>query len=513
MAVQSSAGSRRPNILLVTIEHLPARALGCYGNPVVQTPHLDRLAAEGTLFRHATVASPLCVPSRAALFTGRYPSLNGCRDNTALLPAHEMHLPGLLSTAGYVCGLFGKNHCFPDPASAGFAEYVGEDRLRAQQRAAWGRPWPEPPIPIDSAVLAAQPRRFKWGEHPLPIWSGGRYPAHEAEAPPRANVDNALSFMRRHQGEPTFTWLSFYDPHPPFRPPAPYDTLYPIESMPLPPSLETREAVRERESGGSRAELETKPAVQQVYYHGAWHHLMGDDQKRMAASLYYGTLTYIDVCLGTLFDALRDDGALDETVVVVHGDHGEFLGEHGLSRKCAAFYDCLVQSPLVLRGVPELPTGARSDLQVELVDLFPTLLQVAGVAAPPRINGRSILEALAGRVPARDSTYAEVGSRQALPPGEPRAALRDALAGVSYDRPLQELPLVESGTFFLSRGRMIRTPDWKYCHYVDDTPELYDLAADPWELHSLAGRPEYGQQEEELRRRLLERTIEAGDPR
>jgi arylsulfatase A-like enzyme len=240
---------------------------------------------------------------------------------------------------------------------------------------------------------------------------------------------------------------------------------------------------------------------------------MDEAQRRMAASLYYQALRYVDDCLGVLLDALRQDGQLDETLVVVHGDHGEFLGEHGLSRKMAAFYDCLVQSPLLVRGLPGLKAGSRSDLQVELVDLFPTLLEVAGVSIPPRINGRSLLAVLDGREPARDATYCEVGSRQPRPAGGPRAALRDALAGRSYNRPLQDLPLVESGTFFLSQGRMIRTPDWKYAHYVDDTPELYDLRNDPGELRNLAGSVDHRAVEEDLRRRLLELTIQAGDPR
>lgn len=495
----ASPAGRRPDILLVTIEHLSIRGLGCYGNLLVQTPHLDRLAAEGVLFEHATVASPLCVPSRTSLFTGRYPSTTGCRDNTLLLPAHEVHLPGLLREAGYVCGLFGKNHCFSDPAAAGFAAAVEEGPLRARQRAAWGRSWPAPPVPIDPAVLAAQPRRFRWSEHPLPLWSGGRYPAGADEAPPRANVDQALTFLDRHRDAPTFTWLSFSDPHPPFRPPAPYDTMYRLEEIPLPPRR--------------RDELASKPAVQQVYYYGGWHYLMDDTQLRMASALYYGALTYIDHCLGILFDALRAQGRLDKMVVLVFGDHGEFLGEHGLSRKCAAFYDCLVQVPLLGRGLPGAPPGTRSDLLAELVDLFPTLLGLAGLPVPPHVHGRSVPGMLAGRVPRRTSTYCEVGSRQPLPPGGPRAALADALAAVSYDRPLEELPLVESGTFFLSRGRMLRTPEWKYAHYVDDTGELYDLRADPWERENLAGRPEYQDVEERLRRLLLERTIAAGDPR
>jgi arylsulfatase A-like enzyme len=432
------------------------------------------------------------------MFTGRYPSLTGGRDNTARLPAPERHLPGLLSEAGYACGLFGKNHCFADPGAAGFVEVHAEDEVRSRLRAAWGKPYPPPPVPLDPALLAAQPRRFRWGEHPLPIWSGGPHPSRAEDAPARSNVDATLSFLQRHRDRPTFSWLSFFDPHPPFRPPAPFDTRFDPAAMPLPP----------RRAG----ELERKPAVQQVYYHGGWHHLMDEAQTRMAAALYYGALAYVDDCLGLVFDALREAGRLDDTIVVVHADHGEFLGEHGLSRKCAAFYDCLVQVPLIVHGVPELGAG-WSEAPVELVDLFPTLLQAAGVEAPAHISGRNLIDVEAGRIPAREDSYAEVGSLQPLPAGGPRAALRDALEGLSYDAPLTALPLVESGTFFLSRGRMIRTPEWKYAHYVDDVAELYDLRADPWELENLAGRPEHREQEESLRVRLLERSIEAGDPR
>ena len=120
---------------------------------------------------------------------------------------------------------------------------------------------------------------------------------------------------------------------------------------------------------------------------------------------------------------------------------------------------------------------------------------------------------LRGETPPRQSTYAEVGSNQPLPPGGPRAELDLLLAGVSREGDISKLPLVESGTFFLSRGRMIRNGRWKYAHYVEDRPELYDLDTDPWELSNLAGSMQHRTEEEELRRQLLERVIEAGDPR
>ena len=489
-----------PNIILITIEHLSVRGLGCYGNTIARTPHLDELAAAGTRFEHCTVPSPLCVPSRVSFFTGRYPSITGCRDNTLLMPEKETgHLPGLLKEAGYVCGLFGKDHCFPDAKAAGFQEVHNETGVRLALREEFGRPWPEPPKAIDPNVLAAQVRRFRWGEYPRPIWYGGSYPVEAARTPARLNADRALDFLKRHRAEPTFTWLSFSDPHPPYRSPEPYCSMYRPEDMPLP----------ERPP----QELQSKPFVQQVYYHGGWMRLMDDEQLRQALAFYYGSLSFVDACVGVLIEGLKREGIWDDTVIIATGDHGDYLGEHGLIRKTANFYDCLVQVPLIARGLPGTAPGQTSFLQTEQIDLYPALLQAAGIGIPAGVQGRSITDVLAGRLPARESTYAEVGSRQPRPPGGAKAELDALKAGINREEALEALPLVESGTFFLSSGRMIRTDSWKYAHYVDDRPELYDLDMDPLELQNLAGREEYREKEEELRRALLERTIEAGDPR
>ena len=494
------AGAPARTLVVITIEHLPARALGCYGNTTARTPHLDALARHGARFEYCTVASPLCVPSRVAFFTGRYSSNTGCRDNTRLLPdSEEHHLPGLLRDAGYRCGLFGKNHCFPDPRAAGFSDVMDEFDARRAQRQAYGAELPGPANPIDPDLLAQQTRRFRWGEHPRPIWYGGTYPFAAAESPARQNVNNALRFLETCDDEPVFLWVSFSDPHPPYRAPHQYDVLFDADQMELP--------VRPDD------ELANKPYVQQVYYHGGWLQLMDDAQLRQTTAYYHGMVSYVDDCLGHLFDGMRDFGRWDDATIFATGDHGEYLGEHGLIRKSAAFYDCLVQVPLIVHGLPGADEGEVLPLLIEQTDVYPTILQRAGIAAPSGIQGRSISDVLTGSASARESTYAEVGSSQPLPPGGSKAELGALLAGVSRDEPLENLPLVESGTFFLSRGRMIRTQDWKYAHYVGDKPELYDLRSDPGELHNLAGMPEHREKEEELRRRLLERAITAADPR
>ncbi len=492
--------TRPPDMIVITIEHLPTRSLHCYGNPVIRTPALDHLAENGLRFQNCTVASPLCVPSRVAFFTSRYPSVTGIRDNTLLMPGHEKrHLPAILASSGYACGLFGKNHCFPDPRQAGFVEVHDEHEVRKVHAKRLGGVWPDPPRTIDEATLARQTRRFRWGEHPRPIWYGGLYPFPAAEGPARSNVDSALRFLEAHRDQPAFAWVSFSDPHPPYRCPQPYFAQYRPEELALPPRV--------------AGELETKTFAQQVYYHGAWHHLMDEAQLRQAMGLYYGMLTYVDDCLGALFDGLKRTGRWENTVIVATGDHGEYMGEHGLVRKSAAFYDCLVQVPLIIRGLPGIPPGGEPPVQLEQIDIFPTLLEVAGVAAPAGIQGRSLMPALRGEACGRECTYAEVGSSEPLPAGGPRAELAALKAGANREEDLSELPLVESGSFYLSRGRMIRSGRWKYAHYSDDRPELYDLSADPWELRNLAGSAGYKTEEEALRRQLLERTIEAGDPR
>ena len=488
------------NIVVITIEHLAARALGCYGNPVKATPHLDRFASEAVRFENCTVPSPLCVASRVAFFTGRYPSVTGSRDNTLLMQEKEgFHLPRLLKDAGVGCGLFGKNHCFPDAEAAGFEACIEESPLRQKQRAAYGKPFPGPAIPIDPSVFESQTRRFRWGDHPNPIWYGGTYPFDPAESPARANVNHALDYLERKGDEPSFVWLSFSDVHPPYRAPEPFATMYRPEDMPLPHRPE--------------GELDSKPFVQQVYYHGGWLHLMDDAQLRQTMAYYYGMLRHLDDCLGKFFDGLKAIGRWDDTIIVATGDHGEYLGEHGLIRKTAAFYDCIVQVPLIVRGLEHARDGATNALQIEQIDLMPTLLQSSGISIPPGVQGRSVTDMMSGMAPERDCTYAEVGSRQPLPEGGPEAELDALKAGTSRTEPVPELPLVESGTFFLSRGRMVRNQNWKYAHYVNDRSELYDLQNDPGELVNLAGNPDYRDREEAMRRRLLERTIEAGDPR
>ena len=312
-------------------------------------------------------------------------------------------------------------------------------------------------------------------------------------------MNQALDYLERKGDEPSFVWLSFSDVHPPYRAPEPFATMYRPEDMLLPHRPE--------------GELDSKPFVQQVYYHGGWLHLMDDEQLRQTMAYYYGMLRHLDECLGKFFDGLKALGRWDDTIIVATGDHGEYLGEHGLIRKTAAFYDCIVQVPLIVRGLEHARDGATNALQIEQIDLMPTLLQSSGISIPPGVQGRSVTEMMSGMAPERDCTYAEVGSRQPLPEGGPEAELDALKAGISRTEPVPELPLVESGTFFLSRGRMVRNEKWKYAHYVNDRSELYDLQNDPGELVNLAGNPDYRDREEAMRSRLLERTIEAGDPR
>lgn len=463
---------------MITLEHTSVRSLGCYGNEEVKTPAIDRLAADSTVVSNCTVPCPLCVPSRVAFFSGRYPSATGSRQNEVLINPDEVHLVGLLAQAGYRCGLVGKNHCFTDIEKAGFSYHRPENRGRYGRRtaAAAGTELPPPVKPVDPALIAARQQRYNWSEYPRPLWGGGPLPAAPEEASSYMNVQNALAFLREPGDAPKFLWLSFTDPHPPYRCPPPYDRMYDPSALSVPPLP---------------ADESAYPQVLQFYRREGCFDLFDEEQRRQTKAYYYGMLSYVDFCLGLFFDELRRHSLLEQTAILLTGDHGDFMGERGLVRKCGTFYDCLVQVPLILHGWPGIKPG-RVDMPVSSLDCMPALLSLAGIDEPPGIQGRNLIHMLQGKLPARRATYGEIGGF--TPPSE--AAGRG----------------LEGHTFYYGHSRMLRTNRYKYICHLDDEDELYDLAVDPLELENLIHRPELTDVLAELRYQMLLESIKAEDP-
>ncbi|MBI3970476.1 MAG: sulfatase-like hydrolase/transferase, partial [Chloroflexi bacterium] len=327
----------RPNVLLLMADQLRWDAVGAYGNTVVQTPHLDRLAREGVRCARAYATNPFCMPARASVVTGRWPRAHGVWDNRVNLPPETPTLGTIFAAHGYRTGIVGKGHLdthrgWDDPHHAerwhgpyyGFREaqmIVGHNSAGGHYGAWLRREHPDA-IPLmrrDRAV--APPIGGAW-KSALPV---GLHSSTWV-------TDRSIEFIRRHAGKgPFLLWASFPNPHPPFCPPQPYADRYDPAQMPEP--------VRRR------GEMVDKPAFfrnEADACESGWrpygpipgaNEARNPDHDRVRKAYYYGMTTLVDESIGRILAALEDIGQLDNTVIVCVSDHGEMLGDHWLDNK------------------------------------------------------------------------------------------------------------------------------------------------------------------------------------
>jgi choline-sulfatase len=426
--------------MIMSDEHAPQFS-GAYGHPLVQTPHVDRLAAGGVLFEHAYCNSPLCVPSRMSFLTGRYASEIGVWDNASPLASDIPTWPHLLRAAGYDVVLAGKQH------------FVGTDKLhgfRAQLAADLHSEHTHPIFDwADGTPKAANP----WPS----LSQAGPGETREIAADDQAE-SAALAYLRdpdRHR-QPWALNVSFLAPHFPLVVPEPYWNRYPPEAVDLP-------VIPEGHLQGQH------PVYQRM------RRMFGlvefpEELVRRGRAGYYGLITYLDDKIGCLLDALDETGLAENTIVVYVSDHGEMAGEHGMWRK-SNFYEHSVRVPLVMRWPGRLPEGRRVAEVVSLVDVVATLVDAAGASPVGPLSGDSLLPLARGddlATPWKDEAFAEYLAH-----------------GVA--RPMA----------------MLRSGRYKLNYSLDDAPELYDLDEDPGELRDLAADPAYRAALEELRTRLL----------
>lgn len=503
----------RPNILILMTDQQRADSLGCYGNAVCRTPNLDRLAGQGALMRNAFVSNPLCMPNRATLLTGRYPSAHGVRTNGIPLVCEEMTLPRVLADAGYRTASFGKIHLqpfgileckFPDGRvmtsyeSAAFWQASGGG---FDTELFWS-PAERMPLPyygfqeVELSVghgegVTGHYRLWLEEHHPDVVGNlGARNALAEPTGAPQSwksampaechptrwTCDRTIEFLRRRKagGPPFMAVCSIPDPHHPFVPPAPYCFMYDGADTPLP--------------GRRAGDLESKPPHFLEYYRNglktSGSHLnptasIADEQWREVIAHTYGMVTQIDDNLGRVLDCLDETGLAGNTLVVFTTDHGDLLGDHGLLFKGPFHMDGLLRTPLLWRLPGRIPAGARLDGLCGTVDLMDTLLDFAGVEPPPGTQGVSFRGYLEGTA------------------GPPRECL-----------------LIENDEDYLDlKLRTLVTPEWKITVYGGrDYGELYDRRNDPGEFENLWESPAHAEVKRELKERLLHELIRADDP-
>lgn len=377
--------SNRPNVIFILADQMRGDCLGADGNPVIQTPNLDSLAACGTRFRCAYTACPSCTPARASLMTGMdqwHAGILGMGAGQGPIPHDYPHpLAGEMTKAGYQTHLVGKGHFTPQRAKMGF---------ETQELDESGRVF-SPDFKDDYRTWfdAEKRREITPDDHGVDWNSWLARPWHTEEYlhPTAWTMSRAIHFLqRRDKSRPFFLHISFARPHSPYVPPECYFEMYYRRQTPKP-------------HVGDWAAMHDHP--EEAADVNAWRGRMTPYQIHRARSGYYGEISFIDTQLGRLLNWLKryQDEAAENTWLLFTSDHGDMQGDHNLWRKTYA-YEGSARIPFIV--VPPRngakPARKIAEEVVELRDIMPTILSACGITIPPTVNGRSVLPLMEGCV-------------------------------------------------------------------------------------------------------------------
>lgn len=430
------AAATKPNILFIAADDLSC-ALGCYGDPIAQTPHLDRLATTGVTFLNAYNQLPLCNPTRASVMTGLRPDTIKVYD----LDRHfRDEVPDAVTLSqqfmknGWWAGRVGKIYHYNVPAS------IGTDGFDDPPS------WQKTVNPIgrdktdEHLVFNAEPHRkisaaLSW------LAADGK----DEEQTDGMIATEAIKLMEEKKGEPFFVAAGFFRPHTPFVAPKKYFDMYPLEEMRLPfaPS-------DDRDDIPTAAFAHNCPIP---------HYGLDELTCRKAMQAYYACVSFVDAQVGRMLDALDRLDLTDNTIVVFWSDHGYHLGEHNGIWQKRTLFEQGARAPLIIRNPMSRGNGQACRRIVEFIDIYPTLTHLAGIKTPKQIEGRSLVPLLEKPV----SEWNSFAITQVLRPADNRL----------------EAPVM---------GRSIRTERWRYSDWAEGKQgeELYDHLADPLEFNNLA---------------------------
>jgi arylsulfatase A-like enzyme len=429
----------QPNVLLICVDQWRGDALGCESHPVVMTPHLDQLAAEGARFRRAYTATPSCIPARAALYTGLSQTATGRVGYQDGVPwDYPVTVASEFTRQGYQTQAIGKLHVYPERSQIGFQNVILHDGYLHFAR--------RKPRDIGLVDDYLPWLREKTGDPRADYFDNGvncnsqvarPWDKDEALHPSTWIVSEAQDFLRRRDTrKPFFLYLGFHRPHPPYDPPLWAFEQYLDCPMPDPPVGDWAAEVLGPLDDSWRAD----PNVARL----------SPRALQRARAGYFGHMSHIDLLINRFLETLAEYGERQNTVVCFVSDHGELLGDHGAFRKTLP-YEGSARVPLLLSG-PGIPRRTVvEDAVVELRDVMPTLLDAAGLTPPLGLDGRSALALLHGD----------------------RSGWREVLHGehTAFGQSVQ----------WLMDGR------WKYVWWSGSGREqLFDLASDPQELRDLA---------------------------
>lgn len=441
----------KPNVLFLICDDLNCD-LGCYGHPFVKTPNIDRLATRGVRFENTYCQYTLCGPSRASMMCGLYPDQTLVRRNGDHIRDHVPNvqtMSQMFRNAGYIATRIGKIFHYGVPAQ------IGTDGI--DDPASWDRTINPRGRDKDEEDLIFSVKPGEYGGYMS--WLAAEGVDEEQTDGIAATTAAQLIEEYVKQDRRFFLAVGLFRPHTPYVAPRKYFDLYPVESIQVPHVTD--------------GYLETlPPPAQESLTKKPEHYHISEELARQAIQAYHASITFADAQIGRILDALERSGAADNTIVVFTSDHGYHMGEHGHWLKTTLFENA-ARIPLIIAGPGVTAAGQSTTSFAELVDLYPTLGDLAGVSPPSYLSGVSLAPIL------KD------------PSAQPRTSAMTQLKDCNHT---------------------IRTADFRYTEWGDggrDGVELYDRRSDPEEMVNLASHPDYAATATRLAK-LLHARIEAG---
>ena len=454
----------KPNILFIIVDDLTVTALSAYENPASKTPNIDKLASEGIKYTRAYSQFPVCGPSRASLLSGYYPHATETfgyvsgRENIG--PDRKMW-PQLFKENGYYTARVSKIFHMGVPGDIEKGSNGTDDE--ASWTARYNSQGPEWTAEGEAELVQGNPFGTK------PRQGGNVMTIVKAEGDDMVHSDGktaqkASELIREHKDKPFFLAVGFVRPHVPFVAPKKYFEPYPYQQVVLPPKVER--------------DWDDIP-VRGINYVTSLNGQMSEEQEKKAVAAYYASVAYMDAQVGKVLKTLEEEGLEDNTIVIFTSDHGFHLGEHRFWMK-VSLHEESVRVPLIIK-VP----GKQSQVChsfVELLDLYPTIAELAGLEAPEYLQGKSLVKTL----------------------DDPQHRVRDMAFSVAVRSNRHDF--------------LLRDEKWAYIQYDEDAGsgmELYDMEYDQKQFNNLAHHPQYQDVvsyfQDELRKKLREvRTNDLG---
>jgi len=401
---------KKPNILLITSDQQHWNTIGAF-NPEISTPNMDRLVKEGTTFSRAYCPNPTCTPSRASIITGMYPSQHGAWTLGTKLPESEHTVGEDFLNAGYRTALIGKAHFQPLGSTEEYSSIEAYPLL--QDRDYWKNyndvyygfehielarnHTNEAHVGQHYALWLEEKGCQNWKEYFLPP-TGTMDPKkqHTWGIPEEFHYDawiaertNSLLEQYKDNDENFFLWASFFDPHPAYLVPEPWDTMYDPDTLTIPEVVpgehdrSTPMLKMTQEQGADFSEYMESG----FYCHGVHSHVHDREKLKKDIAIYYGMISLMDKYIGEILDRLDELGLADNTIVVFTSDHGHFYGHHGLIAKGPFHYEDVIKIPMVVRYKDHVKAGKVSNSMQSLVDYAPTFLSIAGLPIPNKMTG------------------------------------------------------------------------------------------------------------------------------